>query len=297
MTTIHKALEQALDTLEVAQRWHNGDKYRYGKPQQKEAWQAQRDELEAAITEGRKALAEQAPSTAGERAGPKANMFHDAGAIAQCHYCKRYTLDHKALQRDREPACTCGQRRGWSGSFKPPGPDAQWHGPAPAALLQPPALPDHIPDAGKMVAALPVGELTDEQIHKAIRDWCGDQRTGEDADEPSELEIARAILAAARSQPASEQASVSGWLPIESAPKDGTTIDLWHEEFGREADCYWGLPIHSCGEAGRLCDDEFHDLKPQWINTFNAPAFPEAEYSHWRLPPPPPLAAAPEVKP
>jgi hypothetical protein len=86
------------------------------------------------------------------------------------------------------------------------------------------------------------------------------------------------------------EASKQGWLPIESAPKDGTTIDLWHEEFGREADCYWGLPIHSCGEAGRLCDDEFHDLEPQWINTFNSPAFPESEYTHWM-----PLPAAPST--
>jgi len=79
-----------------------------------------------------------------------------------------------------------------------------------------------------------------------------------------------------------------GWLPIESAPKGGTTIDLWHAEFGREAECYWGLPIHSCGEAGSLCDDEFHDLEPQWINTFNSPAFPESEYTHWMPLPQPP---------
>ncbi len=62
---------------------------------------------------------------------PKANMFHDAGAIAQCFYCQRYTLDRKALG-DRQPVCTCGKKEGWSGSFKAPGPNAQWHGPAPA---------------------------------------------------------------------------------------------------------------------------------------------------------------------
>ena len=63
---------------------------------------------------------------------PKANMFHDAGAIAQCQYCKRYTLDSKALS-DRQPVCACGKQHGWSGSFKPPGPEAQWHGAAPGA--------------------------------------------------------------------------------------------------------------------------------------------------------------------
>lgn len=61
---------------------------------------------------------------------PKATMFHDAGAVAQCQYCKRYTLDRQALS-DRQPVCACGKQHGWSGSFKPPGPDAQWHGPAP----------------------------------------------------------------------------------------------------------------------------------------------------------------------
>ena len=62
---------------------------------------------------------------------PKANMFHDVGAIAQCQYCKRYTLDHKTLS-DRQPVCDCGKQHGWSGSFNPPGPEAQWHGQPPA---------------------------------------------------------------------------------------------------------------------------------------------------------------------
>lgn len=63
--------------------------------------------------------------------GIRATMFHDEGAIAQCGYCKRYTLDRKALS-DRQPTCTCGKQHGWSGSFVKPGPDAQWHGPAPS---------------------------------------------------------------------------------------------------------------------------------------------------------------------
>lgn len=62
-----------------------------------------------------------------------ATMFHDAGAIAQCFYCRRYTLDPKALS-DRQPTCECGKKEGWSGSFKPPGPDAKWSGKAPAGV-------------------------------------------------------------------------------------------------------------------------------------------------------------------
>jgi len=193
MTTIHKALEQALraqedligalflDRIDV-EDWPDDSREALGK-------------VKAALTEGRKALtqssnpsgkhsepssldnepapgpmtdeehaiwiercekawagvnpqdlrdgSEPAPSMAVEQA-PKANMFHDAGAMAQCQECKRYTLDGNAIgsSDSRQPVCTCGQQHYWSGSFKPPGPDAQWHGPAPAALLQSPALPD-----------------------------------------------------------------------------------------------------------------------------------------------------------
>lgn len=68
-------------------------------------------------------------------AAPKATMFHDAGAIAQCGKCGRYTLDRKALS-DRQPICTCGEQHYWSGSFKPPTEDSIWHGPAPSTPPQ-----------------------------------------------------------------------------------------------------------------------------------------------------------------
>ena len=68
--------------------------------------------------------------------GIKATMFHDEGAIAQCGYCRRYSLDPKTLG-DRQPACECGEKHGWSGSFKKPGADAQWSGARPACAPQP----------------------------------------------------------------------------------------------------------------------------------------------------------------
>lgn len=74
---------------------------------------------------------------------PKGTMFHDAGAVAQCQYCSRYTLDWNALG-DRQPVCDCGKQHGWSGSFKPPGTDAKWHGTSPAALIASPAGRDSI---------------------------------------------------------------------------------------------------------------------------------------------------------
>lgn len=57
-----------------------------------------------------------------------ATLHHDAGAYAQCSYCKRYSAQPETLydQLNRVPFCDCGHRDGWSGSFKAPGPDAQW---------------------------------------------------------------------------------------------------------------------------------------------------------------------------
>lgn len=71
--------------------------------------------------------------------GIAANMFHGEGAIAQCGRCRRYTLDRAALS-DRQPVCTCGERYYWSGSFLPPGLNAQWYGPAPEAQAAPAAV-------------------------------------------------------------------------------------------------------------------------------------------------------------
>jgi len=68
----------------------------------------------------------------------KATLFHDAGAVAQCGYCKRYTMDARALS-DRQPMCECGEWHGWSGSFKPPTADSKWYGPRPAQMTATPA--------------------------------------------------------------------------------------------------------------------------------------------------------------
>ena len=88
------------------------------------------------------------------------------------------------------------------------------------------------------------------------------------------------------------QQEAQGWQPIETAPKDGTVIDLWHEEFGREADCYWGLPHHCCGEMGSLCDSDWHSLEPGWVGTCNEIMSPANAYTHWM-----PLPPAPDADP
>lgn len=76
--------------------------------------------------------------------GIAADWFHDEGAIARCSYCSRYSLDPRTLS-DRQPVCECGERHGWSGSFKKPGPDAKWSGRAPSAQDAPKNIPGIIP--------------------------------------------------------------------------------------------------------------------------------------------------------
>lgn len=46
------------------------------------------------------------------------------------------------------------------------------------------------------------------------------------------------------------------WQPIETAPKDGSYVDVWTGgEFPmRRPDAFFGRPHHQCGEAGQYCD-------------------------------------------
>lgn len=78
--------------------------------------------------------------------GIAATLRHDEGAIARCSYCGRYSLDPKTLS-DRQPKCECGEKHGWSGSFKKPGPDAKWSGEAPQATATQPVQTDDARDA------------------------------------------------------------------------------------------------------------------------------------------------------
>jgi hypothetical protein len=92
----------------------------------------------------------------------------------------------------------------------------------------------------------------------------------------------------------------TAWRPIETAPKDGTPIDVWGPDHGRMTDVYWGKPHHECGEMGQYCDSDWHSLKPGWIcGVFNEivgrlrPGF-----THWMpFPEPPALATTQDPKP
>ena len=67
---------------------------------------------------------------------------------------------------------------------------------------------------------------------------------------------------------------MSEWQPIETAPKDGTDIDLWLHGF-RVADCYWDKV------AGEWCDSDGDRLTENVVDYGQGP-------THWMPHPEPP---------
>lgn len=62
------------------------------------------------------------------------------------------------------------------------------------------------------------------------------------------------------------------WQPFETAPKDGTVIDLWipHLNSQRETDCRFTNAVWSSGEwvdfwSGDLISDLFIDKPTHWM--------------------------------
>lgn len=75
---------------------------------------------------------------------------------------------------------------------------------------------------------------------------------------------------------------------IDSAPKDGTIVDLWcgGERF---ADCYWGKSQHECGEAGQYCDSDWHREADGWVlSALNHNMGTSFQPTHWQPLPEPP---------
>lgn len=99
---------------------------------------------------------------------------------------------------------------------------------------------------------------------------------------------------AAEALQAREDAQPVGWRSIDSAPTDGTVIDVWRAEGGKDT-VRWGKPHHDCGEAGRYCDSDWHSIRgPGWVcNTFDEfIGRNHNPFTHWK-----PLDEGPDAAP
>lgn len=69
----------------------------------------------------------------------------------------------------------------------------------------------------------------------------------------------------------------NGWRTIESAPKDGTKVDLWFVWWRAELDGFTGR---------RMTDAWWHPIGKHWENGDARPD--NVKFTHWRLLPEPP---------
>jgi len=80
-----------------------------------------------------------------------------------------------------------------------------------------------------------------------------------------------------------------GWMPIETAPKDGTEIDLW---FSDAADAFYG--------GYRICNCWWSVVDGYWYGPRGAPARhlgnQAGRLTHWRYAPERPLPAPPAAQ-
>lgn len=91
---------------------------------------------------------------------------------------------------------------------------------------------------------------------------------GEDRKTAIVNDVARAIFM--------EREACNGWKPIDTAPKDGSFVDLWHKSGTRYANCRWFT-----NSLGYTC---WH-IQPGG-RAYNAG--PDTEYTHWMPLPSPP---------
>lgn len=136
------------------------------------------------------------------------------------------------------------------------------------------------------IATVPAPGVVEEVARTFYDKWCT-VRHGEEICawedlphlSPSDYE---AVMQAAEATIASLPSLSGGWRDIESAPKDGTTIDLWCREAktgasDRRTDCYWDWMTDWLGNE-----------EEGWVNLFQPNR--DWEPTHWR-----PLPTAPGV--
>lgn len=119
-------------------------------------------------------------------------------------------------------------------------------------------------------------ELALEEAAKIAETWSA---YGDYYDDGQKHEIAAAIRALSSPDHIADAGKVEGdgWLPIESAPKDGTVIQAWHQ-------------VHKCPVSVLWKDDGFpyRGERLNWHERTYTTAWPERAFTHWR-----PLPSAP----
>jgi len=82
------------------------------------------------------------------------------------------------------------------------------------------------------------------------------------------------IIALLREAEAAQASGGDGWRTMDSAPKDGSKIDLLYPyPRGRQIDCFW------------ISD---RPLGPGWYSKWSHSTIPNMQPTHWRYPPPSP---------
>jgi hypothetical protein len=105
-------------------------------------------------------------------------------------------------------------------------------------------------------------------------------------------EYIRALLAAAPQMIAAAREAGRVWMPIDTAPKNGTEVDIWVTGPGarRISDCRWGKPSRDVNWMSG-CQ---MDSSPQWITRSGCGLDPRnGKPTHWMPLPPPPAEVQP----
>ncbi|NNU70414.1 hypothetical protein G9X67_34755 [Rhizobium sp. WYCCWR 11152] len=98
-----------------------------------------------------------------------------------------------------------------------------------------------------------------------------------------------------------EEADFSVWFPIETAPKDGTVVDLWNSKFKhRQVNCRWLLgaevdPVN-CGEDGQWHHLRMDGWRDAGDRANGCGCLSPDQFTHWMPLPTPPSTTTPQER-